>query len=172
MKYPKTTVLIVFALVTLIAITSSSCKKKAPEEVPEEEVIPPPPPYVPPKSMSAKVNGQNWNMRAGCWETNKISPQNYFYFSGYTAPTHPSSGILLGVPCDTGVFLINSVAFAQYKSLDGIFYTAKTGTVQVLQLDTAGTTTYNYFKAKFSFSTDTINGNWMNVSDGVIDFEK
>lgn len=64
----------------------------------------------------------------------------------------------------------NHVTFSMAK--DNTYYSAVTGTIHVTESDTTAIGEVKKLKATFSFKTDTINGKFYNVTEGVINFTK
>lgn len=129
-----------------------------------------------PAAMTANVNGNAW--ACGTF-LNKPAVSifqfgNTFAFSAQTKVDSPYTVIQLSFPY-VGMgshYLGVSPFYAKYRSEDFTYFTARTGTIDILNLDTTGPGSISKFKANFSFVTDTIGGKSYTITGGVVDYIK
>jgi hypothetical protein len=120
--------------------------------------------------FDAKVDGFTWQSDKEGFSTSKSS---LFYFEGKTSNSNPYSSVSFNmVPTTTiGVNVLGtSTCVARYRDTLGYYFTAKTGTFNIIAIDTFK---YGYkaLKGSFSFMTDTISGKFHSVTNGVVDFK-
>lgn len=121
-------------------------------------------------AMTAKVNGNAWDAHQ---EGFTISKTTVFNFSGQTSPSSPYSLIAFSFPLTTSVgicsFGNSGTVIAKFRDTLGVYFSAKTGTINITDLDT-----FSYgpkkIKATFSFNTDTVGGKSYSLTSGVVDF--
>jgi hypothetical protein len=163
----------------LVAIIFFACKKK--------DETPPPaatttttgssPAHV--NTMTATVNGNNWSMFTNSSGFSAYSIGKIFStysFAGQTAFSTPNTNVRVNFTYTTG--LVNLTQFGSfngsYTDSAGTVFTSKTGTLNIVTLDTLPSSQglINKFKANFSFVTDTISNKSYTINGGFADYIK
>jgi hypothetical protein len=122
------------------------------------------------KIITAKVNGQNWSSSEYGWSMAKMG--NLYSFNAQTSFNNPFSSISVSTSYTTGVInLTGTWPFEiRYTTEQGVKYSSISGTLNIIEFDTTGSSIAKKFKGSFSFLTDTINGVSYTITDGNIDF--
>ncbi|MBA3666051.1 MAG: hypothetical protein H0W61_17880 [Bacteroidetes bacterium] len=121
--------------------------------------------------MTLKLNGLAWQAHP---EGYSISKSTVFNFSGQNNPGSPFSSVAFAFPLTTTVGVNNfgsaGTVTGKFKDSLGLYFTAKSGTLNITELDT-----FSYgpkkLKGTFSFVTDTVGGKTYTVSSGFVDFK-
>jgi hypothetical protein len=165
-----------FSAFLLLSVLFFACKKKKKDEpAPTPTPTPVTPAHV--NAMTAKVNGTSWSIASdeygvACY---LMKSGNSRTFGGQSSFSTPYTVIYLDFQCVTGTHTISGVGpyLAHYYS-NGTSYYAKTGTINITEIDTSGVKSewIDKFKCTFSFITDTIGGQSYSVTEGAVDFIK
>lgn len=165
-------------LIVFIVLGLCSCKKKK-----DDAVVNDPTPVTPARAntMTATVSGTTWVVMGNNTSNANLAQSVYngtpkqYVIGGRTDINLNKNSIHLGFAYTTGtVSLANFTNFyALYFDSTGTSYPAKTGTMNISQVDTSHkkSTACDKFKATFSFVTSPVAGKSFTVTDGVIDFE-
>lgn len=168
-----------FALLLIFSIAFASCKKKetTTSNSTSTATTTGTAPHV--NSMTATINNKSWAMLTNSqgYSAYSISKfANIYTFGGQTNFTSPYTSIQLSFTYTTGVFNLqqSGIFSAHYTDSNNVSYTAKTGTVNIITLDTVSASQgiINKFKANFSFVTDTISNKSYTITNGVVDYIK
>jgi hypothetical protein len=164
-------------LIVFIVLGLFSCKKK------KEDAANDPTPVAPARvnAMTASVNGSAWEVLGNETSNANIDQSVYngnpkqYVIGGRTDKSLNKNAIHVGFTYTTGtVSLENFTGFyALYYDSTGLSYPVKSGTLNIVAIDTSHkkSSACDKFKATFSFVTDKFLGQTYTVTNGSIDFE-
>ncbi len=161
--------------VLIISIALLGCKKKT-DPAPVAPVTPVAPVIKSP--MTAKVDGQTWATYADQYVSGTaiFTFSNTYSFSGQSKLSSPYSSIKVSFTYTSGVVSLtsNGLFKASYKDENNVYYTSKTGTLNITSIDTVNSngSIFTKLAGNFSFNTDTIAGVSHQITNGVIDYNK
>src|SRR6218665_1104410 len=131
----------------MIAAVLFACKKK-------EDPTPEPEPVVPPKVVSAKVNGSDKSCSNACYSSSNSAGLRglYLYLAGYDESIYFSCDAL---PAKGPHNLVKfGEPFVMYIK-NNVYYRAVNGSINISAIDTSANGVIKKMVASFSFQTDT-----------------
>ncbi len=168
--------IMVFSIALIASTVILSCKKKeepAPAPAPVNNT---PPAHV--NKMTAKVNNADWAMASqnGYFATFVSSAGGNYSFGAQNSFNSPYTFISVSFNYTTGLVTFGQTLdnSARYKDANGTNFTARTGTLNISNVDTVNSkgSIFAKLSATFSFNTDTIGGTSYQITNGVIDYQK